>query len=357
MLRALRTRRPRGVLPARALLLALLLALAGCESIGYLAQAASGQSKLLLARRPLDAVIADPSTAPELRERLRLVQELRAFARTRLGMGERKGFEAFVATGQRHVVWNVVATPEFSVTPLDWCFPVAGCVSYRGYFEESAARRFAAGLSREGHDTWVYGVAAYSTLGWFDDPVLDTWAMRSERSVAALVFHELAHQVLYVPGDTAFSESFASVVEREGLRLWLDARGDAAAYADYLLERERGEALDALLAKARGDLAALYAQTLSSGEMRERKAVRFAELREDYAELAAGWVEGPRPGAWIAGELDNARLAAVANYAQHTAALEALLDAEGGDLPRFYAAAKALAALSPAERKARLEAR
>jgi predicted aminopeptidase len=255
------------------------------------------------------------------------------------------------------VVWNVVAAPEFSVTPREWCFPVAGCVSYRGYFDESSARRFADALAREGDETWVYGVAAYSTLGWFDDPVLDTWVMRSERSVAALVFHELAHQVLYVPGDTAFSESFASVVEREGLRRWLLERGDAAAYADYLLERERGAAVDALLVKTQGDLAMLYAQTLSSKEMRERKAARFAELRDDYEELAAGWIEGPRPGAWIAGPLDNARLAAVANYAEHTAALESLLGAEGGNLSRFYAAAKTLAALPPAERTARLEAR
>lgn len=347
---------PRAGLAARALLLALWLPLGGCESVSYLSQAASGQSRLLLARRPLGAVIADPATSPELRERLLRVVALREFADQALGMGEREGFDSFVATGRRHVVWNVVATPEFSTLPLQWCFPVAGCVSYRGYFDEAAARRFAAGLAGEGHDTWVYGVAAYSTLGWFDDPVLDTWVMRSERSVAALVFHELAHQVLYVPGDTAFSESFAGVVEREGLRRWLLERGDATAYADYLLERERGEAVDALLAKTREELAGIYAQTLSSEEMRELKAARFARLQEDYARLAAGWAEGPRPGAWIAGALDNARLAGVANYAAHRAALESLLGAEGGDLPRFYAAAKALAALSPAERTARLEA-
>ncbi|MFM7783568.1 MAG: aminopeptidase, partial [Gammaproteobacteria bacterium] len=342
MRRALRP----GALPA-ALLLALLLPLAGCESIAYLAQASSGQSKLLLARRPIEAVIADPASTPELRARLDLVRALRAYAARELGMDEREGFDSFAASGRRYVVWNVVAAPEFSVTPLAWCFPVAGCVSYRGYFDEAAARRFADALGREGRETWVYGVAAYSTLGWFDDPVLDTWVMRSERFVAALVFHELAHQVLYVPGDTAFSESFASVVEREGLRRWLLERGDAAAYADYLLERERGEAVDALLAKTREELATLYAQTLSPGEMRELKAQRFARLREEYALLAAGWAEGPRPGAWIAGPLDNARLAGAANYAAHTARLESLLEAEGGDLPRFYAAAKALAARSP----------
>lgn len=340
-----------------ALLFALLLPLAGCESAAYLAQAASGQSKLLLARRPLDVVIADPASEPELRARLRLVRELRDYAARELGMGERKGFDSFAATGRRYVVWNVVAAPEFSMTPLAWCFPVAGCVSYRGYFDESAARRFADALAREGRETWVYGVSAYSTLGWFDDPVLDTWVMRSERSVAALVFHELAHQVLYVPGDTALSESFAGVVEREGLRRWLLARGDAAAYADYLLERERGEAVDALLGSARDDLAALYVSELPPEQMRERKAARLNELREAYARLAAGWSEGPRPGGWIAGPLDNARLAGVANYAAHTAALESMLRREGGELPRFYAAVRALRQLSPAERGARLEIR
>lgn len=339
-----------------ALLLALLLPLAGCESISYLAQAVDGQSRLLFGRRAFESVIADPASPPELRARLGLVRSLRDYAARELGMGERKGFDSFAATGRRYVVWNVVAAPEFSVTALAWCFPVAGCVSYRGYFDELAARRFADELAREGHEVWVYGVAAYSTLGWFDDPVLDTWVMRSERSVAALVFHELAHQVLYVPGDTALSESFAGVVEREGLRRWLLERGDTAAYADYLLERERAAAVDDLLGSARDDLAALYASELPPEQMRERKAARLNELREAYARLAAGWSEGPRPGGWVSGPLDNARLAGVANYAVHMAALESILRREGGELPRFYAAVRSLAELSPAERAARLEA-
>ena len=342
----------RGVLSA---LLALVLLLpAGCASVAYVGQAAWGQARVLAARRPLARVIADPRTAPALRARLELVQELRAFAAGELAMDRVSGFGDYAALGRDYVAWNVVATPEFSLDPLTWCFPVAGCVAYRGYFGRAAAEAEAARLSRAGHDTHVYGVAAYSTLGWFDDPVLDTWIGRSESALAALVFHELAHQLLYVPGDTAFSESFARVVEREGVRRWLARDGDEAALAAWREAQAVDAAFDALLAAARARLEALYVQPLAPAEMRARKAALFAELGADYERASRGWPAGLRFDAWMRAPLNNARLASVASYERWGPALARLLAEQDGELAAFYAAARALAALEPAAREARL---
>ena len=260
----------------------------GCQSTAYLGQAAVGQARLLAAREPLDRVIADTSRPQPLRERLKLVRELRAFAQHELAMPDVQGFDSYVATGRRSVVWNVVSAPAFSVEPLRWCFPVAGCVSYRGYFSRAAAQRFAHGLARRGIDTYIYGVSAYSTLGWFRDPVLDTWVSRSDVAVAALVFHEFAHQIAWSTEDTGFSEAYAQVVEREGVRRWLLARGEAGRFDAWL----RGQAIDAQFAamvqRTRERLAALYAQPMDEAVRHERKAAEIARLRREYAGVPRG---------------------------------------------------------------------
>ncbi|MBP6382297.1 MAG: aminopeptidase [Pseudomonadales bacterium] len=337
------------------LILVLALALpAGCASVSYLGQAAWGQARVLAARRPLECVIADPRTQPELRTQLELVRDLRAFAVSDLAMHDASGFEDYAALGRDFAVWNVVATPEFSLRPLGWCYPVAGCVSYRGYFGRVAAERQAASLARQGLETHVYGVAAYSTLGWFDDPVLDTWVRRREGALAALVFHELAHQLVYAPDDTAFSESFARVVEREGVRRWFARSGRDAEMDAWLREQSVTAQFNALLAGARTRLEALYVQPLAAPEMRTRKTEVFAGLRADYEDLSRTWPEGMRFDAWMRGPLNNARLASVASYERWAPALTQLLAEQGGELPAFYAAARALAALAPAAREARL---
>jgi predicted aminopeptidase len=332
------------------------VSLAGCEGVGYFGQAAWGQARLVLARRPIERVLADPATPAPLDAQLGRVLELRAFATRELGMRDARGFGSYAATGREFAVWNVVAAPEFSVEPLSWCFPVAGCVSYRGYFARESAERFAEGLAGEGYETRVYGVAAYSTLGWFEDPVLDTWVMRSERQLAALMFHELAHQVVYAPGDTAFSESFARVVEREGVRRWLAAAGRGAEYADYLRELEVDREFAALVARARERLATLYAGGLPPETMRERKREELDALRAAYARASAAWPPQYRYDRFMAGALDNARLATVANYEESVPALEALLAQQNGELPGFYAAAAEIASLPLAGRGERLDA-
>jgi predicted aminopeptidase len=338
----------------RALALLLAALLAGCDSVGYLGQAAWGQARLVAARRELHAVIADPATPATLVAQLKRVEALRAFATGELGMREVRGFDTFVVTGRSHAVWNVVAAPEFSVVPLSWCFPVAGCVNYRGYFARAEAERFAASLHARGLDATVYGVAAYSTLGWFSDPVLDTWVMRRERALAALVFHELAHQLVYAAGDTAFSESFARVVEREGVRRWLQAAGRMDDYHAYLEEQAADREFAELLGRTRERLRALYAESLEAAAMRSRKQHVFEELRAEYTEVRERWPADYRFDGWMAQPLDNARLASVANYEQQVPALQALLAAKGGNLEAFYVAARELAALEPAAREARL---
>jgi len=252
---------------------------AGCASVSYLGQAAWGQARVLAARRPLERVIADPRTQPSLRTQLALVRDLRAFAATDLAMTGVSGFADYAALGRDYAVWNVVATPEFSLRPLSWCFPVAGCVAYRGYFGRAAAERQAVVLARQGFDTHVYGVAAYSTLGWFDDPVLDTWVRRPESALAALLFHELAHQLVYAPHDTAFSESFARVVEREGVRRWFARSGREAQTASWLREQAVVAQFNALLAAARTRLEALYVQPLARGRALRCVDARAAQQR------------------------------------------------------------------------------
>lgn len=340
----------------RALTLLLVALLVGCDSVGYLGQAAWGQARLVAARRDLQAVIADPGTPAALAAQLKRIAALRAFALGELGMHGVHGFDTFVVTGRSHAVWNVVAAPEFSVVPLAWCFPIAGCVSYRGYFARADAERFAASLHSRGLDATVYGVAAYSTLGWFSDPVLDTWVMRRERALAALVFHELAHQMVYVPGDTAFSEAFARVVEREGVRRWLQASGQPEGFAIYLEEQAADREFAELIGRARERLRALYAEPLEASAMRSRKQRVFEELRAEYARERERWPTDHRFDGWMGQPLDNARLASVANYEQQVPALQALLAELGGNLQAFYAAARELAELDPAAREARLAA-
>ncbi len=324
------------------LLLAVLAPLGGC----YVLESARGQLDLNSRRVPIATLLAAPDTAPALREQLGLATRLRDYASRDLGLPDNASYRSYADLGRPFAVWNVFAAPEFSVEPRTWCFPVAGCVAYRGYFSEPRARDFALGLEVQGDDVVVSGVPAYSTLGHFADPVLSTMLRWDETELAALVFHELAHQLLYVPGDTAFNEAFATVVEREGVRRWLEAEQRPAELAEYRAREARYREVAELVAAGRARLKALYASALPTAELRAAKAEEFARLGREYAArrsaLGAGY-------AWLfEGPANNARLLAVATYHDCVPALEARLAAEGGDLPRFYAGVRALARLPDA---------
>jgi predicted aminopeptidase len=333
------------VLRAVALLL-LLAALQGCGTL-YVAQATRGQLGVMNARRPIAAVVADQKTPADLRARLEEVSAARDFASHELGLPENSSYRSYADVRRAFVVWNVVATPEFSVVPQRWCFPIVGCVAYRGYFNEKRAQAFAANLKSKGFDVIVNGVPAYSTLGRFADPVLNTMLGYGDSELASIVFHELSHQLVYVAGDSEFNEAFAVTVERVGLARWLKARRREDQLDRFRQNRARQLQFVALFARTRADLAQLYAEHRSPEVTRERKRAIFASLE---AEIRSA---GRSPyTAWIKEGLNNAHLASIATYFDCVPGFERLLDAQGGDLPRFYAEVRELAKKPRAERHA-----
>jgi predicted aminopeptidase len=345
--------RPMGVPAWRSLCAAALcLTMSGCGTL-YLAQAGAGQWRVLHARRPVASVLADPRTPPQLRSRLEEVSAARDFAVRELHLPDNRSYRTYADIGRRYVVWNVVATPEFSVEPRRWCFPIAGCVSYRGYFHESAAQRFAARLARQGFDVAVEGVAAYSTLGKLADPVLSSMLRYADAALVGIVFHELAHQLLYVRDDSEFNEAFATTVEQTGLRRWLLARGRDAELQQVLEDDAEERAFVQLFAAARAQLARLYASALTIEQKRMRKAGILAELTRNARALQQqqGNLDYEE---WLRAGLNNAYLASVATYYDCVPGFERLLAAQDGDLLRFYAAARELARRPRSERHAQL---
>jgi predicted aminopeptidase len=305
-------------------------------------------------RRSVERLLADPATAPDLAARLRAARRLVGFAAEELALPVGRSYGSYVELGRPYVTWTVSAAPELSVEPIVWCFPVAGCVSYRGYFSEPAARRFAHRLERRGLDVEVGGVRAFSTLGWFRDPLLSSFVALPESELAALLFHELAHRRLYVKGDTTFNESFASLVEEEGVTRWLGGQGRDSELAAWRAARRRDEEVVALALATRSSLAEAFAAPRTDSWKRQRKAALLDELRAAYRERRPEW--GDRWDGFFDADLDNARLASLGAYHELVPGLRRLLATQEGDLERFYAAAEALADLAPDLRRSRLEA-
>ncbi|HEX4389206.1 MAG TPA: aminopeptidase [Steroidobacteraceae bacterium] len=328
--------------------------LAGCGT-AYVWQATSGEYHVLHAREPIAKVIADPATKPAVRERLEVVESARKFASADLGLPDNKSYTSYADIGRPYVVWNVVAAPEFSLTPHHWCFPVAGCVAYRGYFSEEQARAFAAHRAVAGDDVAIDGVPAYSTLGKFADPVLSSMLRYGDDELVAMIFHELAHQLIYVKDDSAFNEAFATTVEDAGLERWLKAQGKPERMAQFLKEQERAQRLIELLAAGRAELIRLYGSGVPPAVMRERKAAILHQLGVRIAafERTEG-VSYPLYDEWVSKGLNNARLASVATYYDCVPGLMKILAQEDNDLPRFYAAVRELAGRTRAARHAQL---
>lgn len=326
------------------------LLLGGC----YSGRAAWGGLRLMTQRRPVDRLLSDPATDPALAEALRRARRLTRFAEERLALPVGRAYDSYVDLGRPYATWVVSATPELSVEPRTWCFPVAGCVSYRGYFSEGRARRFAERLAGRGLDVEVGGVRAFSTLGWFRDPLLSSFLELPEAELAALLFHELAHRRVYVKDDTSFNESFAAVVEEEGVRHWLAEPSRQSDLAAWLAGRRRDEEVVALAMATRRALAETFAEPRPDGWKRQRKTDLLDELRRDYRARRADW--GDRWDGFFDAGLNNARLSALGAYNELVPGLRRLLADEGGDLERFYAAAEALAELAPEARRERLAA-
>ncbi|MFQ5936234.1 MAG: aminopeptidase [Acidiferrobacterales bacterium] len=345
------------IVVARAVAVCVLILLLGAVNVGcgYYSQAIGGQLEILSKRQSIETLIDNPETDPTLRSQLTKILEIRAFASAELGLPDNKSYRTYADLERRYVVWNVFAAPELSLEPLEWCFVFVGCLNYRGYFSPEGAQRFADELRQQDYDVYVAGIAAYSTLGWFHDPVLNTILRNSEPDVAGLIFHELAHQRVYVRDDTTFNESFAMTVEIEGVKRWLARTGSKKQFQAYLQRKElRGQFID-LIEKYRERLGHVYASARSDQQKRKAKAAVFDDLRGDYRKLKQGWDGYAGYDAWFAQDLNNAYLVPVGLYQQYVPAFKVLLAQHDGSLPAFYAAVEALGELPKAERVARLK--
>jgi predicted aminopeptidase len=332
----------------------------GCSSLGYYAQAANGHIALLNQARPVPDWLADEKTPQPVRERLALSQRMRDFAVKELHLPDNASYRRYADLKRGAAVWNVVAAPELSLSLKTWCFPVVGCVGYRGYYDKAAAEALAAELREQGFEAAVQAIPAYSTLGklpgdYFADPLLNTFVRWAEGDLARLIFHELAHQVAYAPGDTMFNESFATAVERLGGTRWLKEHAGEAAVAEMATLDSRRHDFRRLALQARADLEAIYADgKLSVDEKRAAKAARFAQLRADHAALKAGpWQGYAGYDSWFA-NANNASLGVMAAYNELVPQFERLFEREGRDFGRFYAEVQRIAALPKEERRATL---
>lgn len=335
--------------------LVLLLAalLSGCSNAGYYAQAIGGHLAVMRAATPIDRLMSDPASDPRLKSKLHEVQAIRDFASRDLALPDNGSYRAYADLGRPYVVWNVFAAPELSLKARNWCLLMVGCVSYRGYYDQRDAEALAAELREQGYDTYVAGVPAYSTLGYFDDPVLNTFLRFGTPEVARIVFHELAHQVVFVNDDSLFNESFATALENEGMRRWLASNAAPGQRAIFETQRLRKAGFAALMHAYRDRFRALYDNDRARPTVAQRdaKSALFAALRSDYAELKASWDGYAGYDAFFGDDLNNAKLASLALYNELVPAFEALLARLDYDLPQFYRSVSQLAALDKDARR------
>lgn len=328
-------------------------ALSACSSMRYYAQAARGQAGLIVHRRPIARVLADPHTDSRLASRLRLALQARGFASRELGLPDNRSYTGYVQLDRDYVVWNVFVAPRYSVQAVPQCFPIAGCVAYRGWFSERAAQADAARWDSRGDDVWIGGVPAYSTLGWFADPVLSSMLRWDDDELAGTIFHELAHQLIYVKGDSAFNESFASFVQRRGLREWRASRGlpPAEGHDDAI-----AEGFTRLVLGLRERLEALYASGADAEAMQAGKQREIAAFRRRYARWRdRHWPNDHRYDAWVAQPINNARLLPFGLYDRWVPAFALLFQRAGQRWPAFYAEVRSLARESRQHRDRELE--
>ena len=329
--------------------------LTGCESIVYYKQLISGQIAILNKKQPIHELLDNPDTPEKLKEKLRLVMDIRSFAKDKLFLPVKNQYLSFVELNRPFAGWNMWATPEFSFSPKTWCYPIIGCAIYRGYFSKEDAFNYGHQLEAQGYDVYIGGVVAYSTLGWLDDPVFSTFIYRSDIRLAALIFHELSHHLLYVSDDTTFNESFAIAVEQEGLRRWLTAINDLKASEIYKLNYRRRQQFIELVMKYRKELETLYAKNLPIPEKRQAKAAVFEKLKDDYRLLKQHWNGYSGYDFWMYQKMNNAKLISVSTYNDLVPAFLELLKTCNNDLKVFYKKCQDLSKKSKEERWAYLE--
>lgn len=320
-----------------------LLLLPGLVAGCYPLHATMGHLDLMARRQPVAALVADPGTPEAQRTRLQRAAAMRQFASRELALPDNGSYRQYAPLAGDYPIWSVWVTPEFGLDPRQSCFPISGCVPYRGYYSREAANRYAAGFRAAGDDVLVGGVTAYSTLGYFDDPLTTAMLRLPDERLAGLIFHELAHQVVYVKGDATFNESFARAVEIEGTLRWLAHQQDGAGLAAYRASLVRADDFFESIKAARAALAELYASPLDDAAKRQGKARIFGALRETQRQRVALDPAWSAYDPWFAGELNNARLAAVATYYDEVGKFRELLAVHDGDFSAFYSAVRSLA--------------
>jgi predicted aminopeptidase len=328
------------------------LLLSGCGTVGFYSQAIAGQTEILSKARPIDRVVRNGQTADKVKQKLAVVQEARAFAKDHLDLPAQRAFDRYTDLGRRHVSWVVFAAPEFSVEGKEWWYPVVGHLEYRGFFDEKAAWREANRWQARGYDVYVGGVDAYSTLGWFRDPILNTSLHRTDPEVAELIFHELSHVKVFLPGDTDFNEAFATATAEEGVHRWLRHKDDRAALVRYEASLAKDREIIHLLLSTRAKLNRLYLDpSIGVALKRQRKAAIFQGMRAEYALIRQRWRGDSRYDRTFAKPWNNARLNTVATYYDLVPSFQRLLKREHGDLKTYYAAVARMRNLSKEERR------
>lgn len=340
------------------LLAIIVLLVTGCSNLGYYAQSASGQLDVISRTESIQSILDRPATDPALKSRLQLVLQIRDFASTSLGLPDNDSYRSYADLQRRFAIWNVFAAPPLSLEPIRWCFPFAGCVSYKGYFNEQDAKDFADELKQQGHDVYVAGISAYSTLGWFDDPILNTVINRHDPELAGLVFHELAHQQVYVQDDTEFNESFAMTVELEGTKKWLsslnmDKKNSEKQYQDFITRKKRRIQFVELVMETRKILGKIY----KSGSQDEKKLLLKAEVikltKEKYVDLRKRWQGYAGYDNWFNKEINNAKLGSIGTYHRFVPAFKTLLT-QKKTFAEFYQSVKIISELEKLKRHAAL---
>jgi len=336
------------------ILLILLSLLLSCSTISYYSQSVGGHLSVWTKRQDIQSMIDNPKTEAKLKQRLKLVLEIRQFASKQLGLPNNYSFHSYVDLKRKHIVWNVIAVPEFSVDPVRFCFPIVGCLSYKGYFSKTCAEKEAQRLKYKGLDVMVGGVTAYSTLGWFADPVLSTFIYRQEADLAGLIFHELAHQLIYLSGDTTFNESFASTVEIEGVNSWMKQRGTPKLSKQYFVAKKRDDDFMRLVLKTQERLKVLYARKIAVNEMRKAKRAVFSQMKQDYTQYKKRWQQYKGYDRYINSELNNAQIAGAATYFKYIKSFQNIFKKHNGNYKAFYQEVFGFAKLSIEQRQQKL---
>jgi len=342
--------------PVRWLLYASLLwFLSACSSLSYYKQAIEGQVELLQKRRPLIEVIEDTNVDAVVRERLQLVQQARSYAVNELMLPDNDSYKDYADLGRPYVMWSVFVTPAYSLKPIQWCYPLLGCIGYKSYFSKGQAQLFADSMRAKDNDVYIAGVPAYSTLGWFDDPVINTMMHWQDYDLVGTLFHELAHQKFYVKNETVFNESLAKTIEQVGLQRWMQLQKQTNQYEQYLLEAEREKAFIQLVLGTRHELEDLYQTSISRQEMFLGKMKIFRSMRSAYLQLRQQWGGHDSYDHWVLSGVNNAKVQSIATYYDYVPAFENILIEQGGDLNKFYSIIDGLIEKTIEDRRTYLE--